>query len=131
MARTALERTYLAHLHTATALSMIGVTVAQLYLLSAASARPYQYGTKTVGKGLSCGLVVIGIIHAMIGGIRYFRQQAALVRSRFIAGGFDNWSVAVLFALVRAGLQALFVRGDRADHNQFTLALFVTALVGA
>jgi uncharacterized membrane protein YidH (DUF202 family) len=101
---TALERTFLAFTRTALALAMLSVLVAQLYILTDYNATfPDGQGPRTnglsfeeLGKPLSVSLVGGSIIVASVGGVRYMRQQSAILNGKVYSGGMD---FLVIFAL--------------------------------
>lgn len=104
----ALERTFLSYLRTSLALSMIGVTTAQLLyvphptlcclgICSLASHSRLQhvphpnttFGFYMIGKSLACTCQGAAIYLLMIGAFRTWRCQNALVRGKAIYGGFE------------------------------------------
>jgi len=110
----ALERTFLAFTRTALALAMLSVLVAQLYILTDYNATfPDGQGPRTnglsyeeLGKPLSVSLVGGSIIVASVGGVRYMRQQSAILNGKVYSGGMD---FLVIFALSVGLMTALFV----------------------
>lgn len=100
----ALERTFLAFTRTALALAMLSVLVAQLYILTDYNATfPSGQGPRTMGlsfqqlgKPLSVSLAGGSIILASIGGVRYMRQQHAILNGKVYSGGMD---FLIMFAL--------------------------------
>ncbi|KAL8815955.1 MAG: hypothetical protein Q9223_004959, partial [Gallowayella weberi] len=79
----ALERTYLAHVRTASALVTFGVALLQLYRLKQVDSR----------AGLTLGAVCAGggILITLTGGWRYFLLQKQLARGKAVAGGPGGW----------------------------------------
>lgn len=86
---TALERTFLGYLRTSLALSMIGVTVAQLFRLQHNPVPSPIFGFYVLGKPLACICQGSAIYCLILGAYRSWRIQAALVRGKAIAGGFE------------------------------------------
>ena len=89
---TALERTFLAHFHTAIALIEVSVFVSQWYVLIGASTpgAPDNPGLRRVGTTLSCALITWAMAVNIIGALRFFRIQSHLLEKRsIVAGGWD------------------------------------------
>ena len=89
----ALERTFLAYVRTAAAVISLGVILMQLFLLKERDP-------------LKCSIFAVvtsggGIAVALIGCIRYFKQQKLLTRGRAISAGWDLVAVwATLVAMI-------------------------------
>ncbi len=79
----ALERTYLAHIRTASALVLFGVALVQLFRLR-------DVDSKT---GLALGVTCAGggMIIVLAGAYRYFLLQTKLRRGKAAAGGPGSW----------------------------------------
>ncbi|KAL8830878.1 MAG: hypothetical protein Q9170_005536 [Blastenia crenularia] len=79
----ALERTYLAHIRTASALVSFGVALYQLFRLK-------NVDTKA---GLALGAICAGggAVMALTGGYRYFQEQRHLFSGKILAGGVGIW----------------------------------------
>ncbi|KAL8680986.1 MAG: hypothetical protein Q9186_002886 [Xanthomendoza sp. 1 TL-2023] len=86
----ALERTFLAHVRTASALVSFGVALLQLYRLKQVDSR----AGLALGAVCACG----GIIIVFTGGWRYFLLQKRLAGRKAVAGGPGAW-VGGLFIL--------------------------------
>ncbi|KAI9807000.1 MAG: hypothetical protein M1833_002658 [Piccolia ochrophora] len=119
---SALERTFLAYVRTGLSLSMAGTIIAQIYILqhglppTAAPVPPtpdqpdppirdprsYQSPIDLIGKPLaaSCQAAAIGV--SMLGALRFWRQQNAILRGKVWAGGFELDVIGITFALVSA-----------------------------
>ncbi|KAI4177243.1 MAG: hypothetical protein LQ348_005874 [Seirophora lacunosa] len=79
----ALERTYLAHWRTASALVLLGVVGVQLFRLhNAESAAGVVFGAVTAGGG---------IVIVLAGGRRYFLLQKKLIEGKMVAGWVSIW----------------------------------------
>ncbi|KAI9848413.1 MAG: hypothetical protein M1837_000208 [Sclerophora amabilis] len=98
----ALERTFLAYIRTSIALSLTAVMVTQFYVLSDNGSNQGGFTFHSVGKPLACTLVGISIVVALVGLVRYLRQQAAMVLGKALTGGGDLLLIGVLFCLVRS-----------------------------
>jgi uncharacterized membrane protein YidH (DUF202 family) len=113
---TALERTYLAFARTALALAMLSVLVSQLYIISdtqdpAAPGLTFQQAGKPLALSLAGGSIIV----TTIGGVRYMRQQNAILHGKVFSGGVDfvvMWvlGVGVSFGFLASGPDML-VRG--------------------
>jgi uncharacterized membrane protein YidH (DUF202 family) len=85
----ALERTFLGYLRTSLVLSMIGVTVAQLFRLQHSANPNPVFGFYVLGKPLACICQGCAICFLLLGAYRSWRLQNAIVRGKTIAGGFE------------------------------------------
>ena len=99
---TALERTFLAYIRTSTVIAMQGVLVAQLFRLQRPPERANSHHLSfyEVGIPLSVACHIVAIIVALVGAVRFFRQQNAVVRGKVHAGGWELNSVGCLLFLV-------------------------------
>lgn len=89
-----LERTYLAYIRTSSAIVSLGVVIVQLFILKNVS--------KTTGVVLGATLSGGGIIVAMVGCFRFFRQQEHMNKGKAICAGLDMlavWAIMVLISL--------------------------------
>ncbi len=89
-----LERTYLAYIRTSSAIVSLGVVIVQLFILKNVS--------KTTGVVLGATLSGGGIIVAMVGCFRFFRQQEHMNKGKTICAGLDMlavWAIMVLISL--------------------------------
>lgn len=85
----ALERTFLGYLRTSLTLSMLGITVAQLFRLQHAPKPSTVFGFYILGKPLACLCQGAAIYTLLIGAFRTWRSQNAIVRGKAISGGFE------------------------------------------
>lgn len=98
----ALERTYLGYLRTSVALSMVGVTVAQLFRLQSEPLPNGELGYYAIGIPLAAAFIVSAIAVATLGAVRYWRQQRAMTRGKVHAGGWEVLAVMGISILVRS-----------------------------
>ncbi|KAB8304180.1 hypothetical protein EYC80_003599 [Monilinia laxa] len=98
----ALERTFLAYLRTSLTLSMLGVSIAQLFRLQHSPTPNRLIGFFVLGKPLACICQVAAITTLLIGAIRSWRHQNAIVRGKALLGGFD-------VIVIGAGLFCIFL----------------------
>ncbi|TVY59531.1 hypothetical protein LCER1_G000114 [Lachnellula cervina] len=96
----ALERTFLGYLRTSLALSMMGITVAQLFRLQHNPIPDVHFGFFVLGKPLSCICQGAAIYTLIIGCFRTWRSQNAIVRGKAISGGFEIVALTVGIFLV-------------------------------
>ncbi|APA09559.1 hypothetical protein sscle_05g043290 [Sclerotinia sclerotiorum 1980 UF-70] len=85
----AVERTFLAFLRTSLALSMLGVSVAQLFRLQHSPTPNPLIGFFVLGKPLACICQVAAITTLLIGIFRSWRHQNAIVRGKALSGGLE------------------------------------------
>ncbi|OQE41928.1 hypothetical protein PENCOP_c004G07434 [Penicillium coprophilum] len=101
----ALERTFLAYIRTSTVIAMQGVLVAQLFRLQRPLTEVDRLSFHEVGIPLSVACHGVAVIVALVGAIRFWRQQNAIARGKVYAGGWELNSVGVLiFAVIVATL---------------------------
>jgi len=85
----ALERTFLGYLRTSLAMSMLGITVAQLFRLQHSPTPNADFGFYVLGKPLACICQGTAIYTLVIGAFRSWRSQNAMVRGKAITGGIE------------------------------------------
>lgn len=73
------------------------MVIAQLFLLQHSPHPQPQFGFYKIGKPLSATFICMGIVVVLVGAIRVWRLQNALVRGKAIAGG---WEVNLVMGLV-------------------------------
>ncbi|KAJ5365139.1 hypothetical protein N7517_008025 [Penicillium concentricum] len=101
----ALERTFLAYIRTSTVIAMQGVLVAQLFRLQRPLEKVDRLSFHEVGIPLSVACHGVAVIVALVGAIRFWRQQNAIARGKVYAGGWELNSVGILiFAVIMATL---------------------------
>ena len=96
----ALERTFLAYLHTSLGVSAMGTLVIQLFRLEYASDPDPVFGFYIVSKPVAAMLILGSVIVVSMGGYRYLRQQKALLRGKIWAGGVEVTAVGGVISLV-------------------------------
>ncbi|TEY49818.1 hypothetical protein BOTCAL_0283g00040 [Botryotinia calthae] len=96
----ALERTFLAYLRTSLALSMLGVSIAQLFRLQHSPTPNPLIGFFVLGKPLACICQGAAIITLLVGSIRSWRHQNAIVRGKALSGGFEVIFIGVGFFFI-------------------------------
>lgn len=97
----ALERTYLGYFRTATTLAMSAVVVAQLFPLRESGThmdKPVTFAK--LAKPLSAMLVAASIATVLLGTVRVWRQQEAMVRGRILTASWETMGIAVLSGAV-------------------------------
>jgi uncharacterized membrane protein YidH (DUF202 family) len=94
------ERTFLGYLRTSLALAMLGVIVAQLYRLQHSPTPDKTFGFYVLSKPISCIFHVSAICVALLGSVRFFRQQHAMAIGRTQAGGWEVLIIGVYVLLV-------------------------------
>ncbi|PQE23035.1 pf02656 domain containing protein [Rutstroemia sp. NJR-2017a WRK4] len=95
----ALERTFLAYLRTSLAMSVMGVSIAQLLWvlplrLQHSPTPNHVIGFFVLGKPLACICQVAAITTLLIGLYRSWRHQHKIVRGKALTGGFEVIIVA-------------------------------------
>ena len=95
------ERTYLGYLRTAVALSVLGVTVAQLYRLQHAAAPDAAFGYFVLSKPVAGLFQGSALVVTLIGAGRFYRQQHAMAVGKVRAGGWEVYLVSVFVLFVR------------------------------
>ncbi|EAS28834.3 uncharacterized protein CIMG_07580 [Coccidioides immitis RS] len=105
----ALERTYLAHMRTSVAFSLLGVLIAQLFRLQHSHIHHPTFGFYTVGVPLACTCQGFAILMALFGAHRFLRQQNALSRGKIHAGGWEVMMAAIFATAIIITLLILVV----------------------
>ena len=77
------------YLRTSLALSMTGVTIAQLFRLQHSYNPKKDFGFFATGTPLAACFILAATIVLSLGAIRFWRQQSAIVRGKVIAGGWE------------------------------------------
>ncbi|KAG9188284.1 hypothetical protein G6011_02207 [Alternaria panax] len=108
----ALERTFLGYLRTSLILVMTGVLTAQLFHLQHAATPNPHFGFYKVGKPLAATFVCMAIVVVLVGAMRFWRLQRALVRGKAMAGGWEVGLVMVLMGCLLVGTFAVIVGVD-------------------
>jgi len=85
----ALERTYMGYMRTSVALSTTGIVVAQLFRLQHSYNPNLEFGFFVTGIPLAACFIFLAIIVQVIGFIRFWRQQKAMIRGKVLAGGWE------------------------------------------
>lgn len=85
---------------------MTGTLVAQLAVLSDNLFSAHGVRMRKIGTPIAASLDGMALIVASLGGARYFRQQALLLRKRWVTGGVDMLIIFLLVILVRIELPA-------------------------
>lgn len=75
--------------------SMIGVILAQLFRLQHNPTPNPTFGYYTLGTPLAATFIAFGILVLLIGAVRFWKCQNALVRGKAVVGG---WELLVIMA---------------------------------
>ncbi|QSZ37464.1 hypothetical protein DSL72_008562 [Monilinia vaccinii-corymbosi] len=110
--RISLERTFLAYLRTSLTFSMLGVLIAQLFRVQHAPKPNHLIGFYVLGKPLACLCQGAAIATLLIGVVRSWRHQNAIVRGKALAGGFDVIILGVGFFCIFLTFLALLTAVD-------------------
>jgi uncharacterized membrane protein YidH (DUF202 family) len=117
---TANERTYLSYFRTSMAFSMTGVVIAQFFRLAQSPTPSPVLSFYAIGTPLACVFQVAGLVIALLGGHRFWRQQMAMAKGKVWAGGWEIWTLMAMTFLVRvAGTWAAWLR--KRDTNNYVL----------
>jgi hypothetical protein len=79
---------------------MIGVVIAQLYRLQHAPHPDPKFGYFVLSKPIACIFHVSAACVALLGSIRFFRQQNAMAAGKVRAGGWEVMVIGVYVLLV-------------------------------
>ncbi|RDW87659.1 hypothetical protein BP5796_03353 [Coleophoma crateriformis] len=123
----ALERTFLGYLRTSLALSMIGITVAQLFRLQHSPTPNPTFGYFVLGQPLACICQGAAIFTLSVGAFRTWRQQNAIIRGKAVAGGAEV--VLIGFGVFAASPFSSMIRITGADPSSQILLMFFVLLV--
>src|SRR5690242_20410966 len=84
---------------------MTGVIIAQLFRIQRAQHPNPEIGFYVVGVPLSVAFIGMAIFVVLVGAIRFWRLQNALVRGKALAGGWELSVIVGMIALVSSGLR--------------------------
>jgi uncharacterized membrane protein YidH (DUF202 family) len=79
---------------------MIGVTIAQLFRLQRSPTASTTFGYYVSGEPLAACFIMASIVVVLLGAVRFWRQQSAMVRGKVWAGGWEVNVIMVLTILV-------------------------------
>jgi uncharacterized membrane protein YidH (DUF202 family) len=79
---------------------MTGVIIAQLFRIQRALHPDPEIGFYVIGKPLSVTFIGMAIFVLLVGTMRFWRLQDALVRGKALAGGWEIFVIMALSALV-------------------------------
>lgn len=79
---------------------MLGVVVAQLYRLQHSATPNPVFGYFALSKPLAAILQCSALGMVLLGGVRFWRQQAAMARGKVHAGGFEVLVIMAFMSLV-------------------------------
>ncbi|KAJ5371728.1 hypothetical protein N7517_003734 [Penicillium concentricum] len=125
----ALERTFLAYIRTSVVVTQQGVLIAQLFRLQAAEALADRLGFRKVGTPLSVACYCVGILVALVGAYRFWRQQNAIARGKIYAGGWELNSVGILLGCIT--LTVLIVSTAIMIEVDMDASMFVRQILGS
>lgn len=89
---------------------MLGVIIAQLYRLQHAPTPDPKFGYFVLSKPIASIFHASAICVALLGSVRFFRQQHAMAIGRVQAGGWELLIIGVYVLLVSEQTKALFGR---------------------
>ncbi|KAF2650179.1 hypothetical protein K491DRAFT_697514 [Lophiostoma macrostomum CBS 122681] len=101
----ALERTFLGYLRTSLAFAMTGVVIAQLFRLQHVENPNRTFGFYILGTPLAACFITFGAVVLLVGALRFWRQQAAMIRGKVVKGG---WEIALIMVFSIAVSSTLF-----------------------
>ena len=130
----ALERTFLGYLRTSLAMSMVAVIIAQLFRLQASPLPGGGFGYFVLGVPLAACFIGGSIVVVLLGALRFWRQQTAMVKGKVWAGGFEVLWIMGIGILVSYPIQKLrqvvcHAEADREYVGQLCLATFIVILI--
>lgn len=79
---------------------MTGIIIAQLFRIQRAVNPNPEIGFYVIGRPLSVTFIGMAIFVLLVGTLRFFRLQNALVRGKALAGGWEILVIMALSALV-------------------------------
>lgn len=94
---------------------MTGVIIAQLFKIQHVVHPDPEIGFYVVGIPLSSTFTGMAIFVLLVGAIRFWRLQSALVRGKALAGGWEIFVIMALSALVSSRAKSLTVSKEIAD----------------
>jgi uncharacterized membrane protein YidH (DUF202 family) len=91
---------------------MSGIITAQLFHLQHTSSPNPDFGFYKIGKPLSATFIGMAILVMLVGAVRFWRLQQALVRGKALAGGWEVLLVMGGCGLLLVGTFALVLGVD-------------------
>lgn len=116
----ALERTYLGYLRTSLALSMVGVMIAQLFRLQTSALPGGGIGYFVLGIPLAACFICGSIVVSVLGALRFWKQQTAMVRGKVWAGGWE------VLGIMGTGILVSFTMSE--THSLVMMRLIICIL---
>ena len=83
---------------------MTGAIISQLFRIQHAKNPNPDIGFYIIGEPLSVAFISMAIFVLLVGAIRFWRLQNALVRGKALAGGWEVFVIMATSALVSVGL---------------------------
>ncbi|KAK1072828.1 hypothetical protein LTR74_002343 [Friedmanniomyces endolithicus] len=102
------ERTFLGYLRTSLALSMLGITVAQLYRLQHSAVPDAKLGYFILSKPIAGLFQCSAITVVIVGSVRFYRQQHAMSVGKVHVGGWEILSIMGLVFLVSPSSRSVY-----------------------
>ena len=85
-------------------MSMVGVTVTQLFRLQHSISPDLDFGFFVLGKPVGVTFIGASIVMSLVGAFRFYRQQNAMLRGKVYAGGWEVVLIMLLSIAVSAGI---------------------------
>ncbi|KAF7548651.1 hypothetical protein G7046_g8602 [Stylonectria norvegica] len=105
----ALERTFLGYLRTSMQMSMFGTVVAQLFSLKNHDS---GFGYTLVGKPLAAVCFIFSIGTLLLGAVRSWRHQRAIIRGKALVSGLEIHIIGIAVAMLLVVFFGLLVAID-------------------
>jgi len=80
---------------------MLGVTIAQLYRLQHTAHPNSVFGYFVLSKPIASLFQCAALGMALLGAIRFYRQQSAMAIGKVHAGGWEVYTIGIIIFLVR------------------------------
>lgn len=90
---------------------MTGAIIAQLFRIQHAENPNPDIGFYVIGEPLSVAFISMAIFVLLVGAIRFWRLQNALVRGKALAGGWEVFLIITMSSLVGVDLSGLIADG--------------------
>ncbi|KAF9078763.1 hypothetical protein BDP27DRAFT_1252590 [Rhodocollybia butyracea] len=107
------ERTFLAYVRTSLAIASTGVALVQLFTVSSSSGSKASALASKYARPLGSVSICLGIVVLLVGILRYFTVQHALIQGSFPVARLTIGSVSVILLAIIVAVFAALVAGHR------------------
>ncbi|KAK1972201.1 hypothetical protein LY78DRAFT_425838 [Colletotrichum sublineola] len=112
----ALERTFLGYLRTGIATATLGTVVAQLFAMQPPDS---GFGYTAIGKPLATACYCFAMCITLLGALRVWRLQHALLLGKTLSGGFEIMTIAAGCLMLSVVFLAFLIALDVVKESSY------------